>query len=155
VVGWIQQASPAGAYVWSAAAGITFLLNTNYGDYAVGVNNLGVAVGYAGGAVAWPTVNSMVVLTSATGSCCIATAVNDRGQAVGWNSLDNSGTNHAMLWDLANATPQSVSMVPTAPYLLQGQVDAQSGTGTPESCLSAVKAMASKGAFMQCIVEKM
>lgn len=163
VVGWVSTLSFTSAYVWSAAEGFTLLPSFGGLAYATGINKRGVAVGAAGGgpsnepiqAVAWPSADDMVSLTGGSPNTSVATAVNDRGQVVGWISLDDAGTNHAMLWEISIAAVQTAGGAPFAPRSRMERLDAHLIGNTPESCLSDQDAISSKARLMQCILEKM
>jgi probable HAF family extracellular repeat protein len=163
VVGWISTLSFNSAYMWSETEGFTLLPSFGGLAYATGINRHGIAVGAAAGgvssepiqAVAWPSVDDMVSLTGVSPNASVATAVNDRGQAVGWLSLDNSGSNHAMLWEISSAAVQTVAEGPFPPEAVMGRLDAPSIGNTAESCLSDQNAIVSKAKLMQCILKTM
>lgn len=169
VVGWILpgRLTSQSAYVWSKADGFA-LLPSPIGpapySYATGINDPGTIVGAATSslngdpiqAVAWPSADSFIRLTSAANKASVATAVSQRGQVAGWFSFDDAGTNHAMLWDLSTAMPATSVAASTPPVFdIEGLAAPRAGMATPESCLTDATAMASKGARMQCVLERM
>jgi probable HAF family extracellular repeat protein len=163
VVGWISTLSFNSAYMWSADEGFTLLPDLGGLAYATGINKHGTAVGAAAGggsgepiqAVAWPSVGGMVSLAGASPNASVATAVNDHGQAAGWISLDDAGTNHAMLWEIPAAAIQTALTEPVTREMGMGRLDAGPIGKTATSCLSDRDAIASKAGLMQCILETM
>lgn len=164
VVGWIQLPDFTSAYVWSSKDGFTLLTGGTYA-YATGINKHGLIVGAAAGvipngpiqAVAWPATNSMLRLSGDSPHAGVATAVNDRGQAVGWIGVDdsNTGTNHAMLWVISPARHHLADEAPAVAEATPQQAPVLPLANTPNSCLSVPSAIASKGALTRCILARM
>jgi probable HAF family extracellular repeat protein len=95
-----QLTSPAHAVLWQN--GTTLDLGTLYGGVstAVGINNEGLVVGQAGAhAFVWSAtagMHDLGTLDGLTGGTAGATAINDRGQIVGFSYSYHLGTTHAV-----------------------------------------------------------
>lgn len=155
VSGWMDPVgnSTPRPFLWSAGQGFMFLpTNPGPGGFAyttsladdgsaVGGSTLGVD-GFAG--MAWPDAHTMLRLDGPTGQTTLATAVNNRGMAVGWEA-DGSGNTVAVLWRLGGGSGASR---PTA----------VSGEFRPEAlppaaaCVADTAAMRSRARMMRCVL---
>jgi hypothetical protein len=155
VGGWID---PTGnttplPYLWNKASGYLLLpvIPVPFTNATVyDVNDKGIAVGGgaidefgASGALGWPTPQTLVRLDGPGGGATLATAINNRGQTVGWEA-DGSGTFTALIWRISQGTPVD-GVIPAA-----GSVRAM--TGARRATAGCHDRPTSKGAMMACVL---
>lgn len=104
----VRLAGPPAPAIWPRGKGLVRLPNLpNQHPWGQvnGVNDRDIAVGFstdstgAWQAVAWPNARTIVLLRTAERQGGSATAINNRGQIVGWGATP-AGASHAMLWQV-------------------------------------------------------
>ncbi len=153
VAGWMDPTgnSSTAPFLWNAATGFTFL-PTAAGPggfaYTTALADNGTAVGGGTfgadgfGAMAWPNAQTMIRLDGPTGQTALATAVNSRGVAVGWEAGASGGT-VAVLWRLSGAGSASMARESGGAFNAWGLPPA-------EACVADRAAMGSRAAMSAC-----